>query len=494
MATIRFLLELFALLALCGNTISALEDYGSRYESRKLMYEKRFTGASENFKRARSKSGANHFNHYSPTEKAAVEVVNLYTQESRGIDNGLPPGIPGTTVLRGFTSASIYVKPAVEFGIRNDCDQDGCQVLLILYEAEGLYVKKYSAIPSESEVIIKLNSEFHFPPDSVLYRSSNKTKLDDEIKRLNIDTSVNILARGKATAKRRRRDVSYCVSDGDIVAQSYVTVVSMLIISAYTGYHSKYEDWKNEYKGKFGRASDYLGIAQQKSNDNAFHHYSRTEKDAVEVINLYTQGPPQIYRTVNEQYRRGFVEKIWKDYAALLNEALDILRKYSNHGCKRYREVYRRTTVLPDGIPGTTVLKGFTSSSLYPNPGTMDFGVRRDCQKEGCQVLLVLNDAEGLYVKEYSRYPEEEEVIIKLNSKFSFPPQSFYDRNKQSQLDEELQRLKVTKPAKILAKGTAVTSRRRRSISTYCSVSDGNVFVPSYVTVVSIMIISNYAF
>ena len=138
------------------------------------------------------------------------------------------------------------------------------------------------------------------------------------------------------------------------------------------------------------------------------------QQAAARMVNLYTQaaGGGCFYGALNAQLRDGRPSKTYKDYAQLLNEAIDMLGPILNKGTKffglssSYAKTFRGTGRCDEITkPGPATLKAFTSTSTDPSvPLGFD-----------CNNYILFKNIKGLDVSSLSAIPGEKEILLKSN-------------------------------------------------------------------------------
>uniref|UniRef100_A0A8C2HVG1 NAD(P)(+)--arginine ADP-ribosyltransferase n=1 Tax=Cyprinus carpio TaxID=7962 RepID=A0A8C2HVG1_CYPCA len=130
------------------------------------------------------------------------------------------------------------------------------------------------------------------------------------------------------------------------------------------------------------------------------------------AIYVYTNSESDVYKEFNEADRDGkdsYKTKTYKWYSLhfLLTDAIQILNKTQNKCYDTYRGTsveFKKPTLNKEVRFGS-----FTSSS----------GFLKKAQDFGTVSCFEIHTCEGAYVKKYSKYPEEEEVLIPPYEKFN---------------------------------------------------------------------------
>ncbi len=129
------------------------------------------------------------------------------------------------------------------------------------------------------------------------------------------------------------------------------------------------------------------------------------------IIAIYVYSDNHVYKSFNSDNRYGknqYKHKTYKWYSLyfLLTEAIQILKK-TQYGC---RSTYRGTKVEfnPHVLNKEVRFGSFASSSLD----------RNKAQEFGSKSCFEIYTCEGAYVAQYSKYPDEREVLIPPYEKF----------------------------------------------------------------------------
>ncbi|XP_061198216.1 uncharacterized protein LOC133206280 [Saccostrea echinata] len=188
-------------------------------------------------------------------------------------------------------------------------------------------------------------------------------------------------------------------------------------------FHSQYLSWVAEYKNSKVPpvyCPACLTNAERKSNAKIFATYSQDERDAVVLVNLYTQdmggdSSKQIYRNLNAQLREGNPKSLINNFANLLNKAISILSSKSKVDC--YNRVFRGMKCCDEINTNKNIhiFPEFLSTSREVSKA-FQFGF---CDGV-CQVLVVFRNvpvSHGLSISAYSAFLEEDEVLLKSNTR-----------------------------------------------------------------------------
>lgn len=139
-------------------------------------------------------------------------------------------------------------------------------------------------------------------------------------------------------------------------------------------------------------------------------------KEAIKAIYLYTYDKPAIYSKVNEVLRGQDIEDkdLYKDFANILNTAIDIICQNVSSKCVTNGEAFRGQIYKETFTKNTEYsFKSFTSTSS-------DISVALNfITQTSDSVLFYLTGVNGIKVKDYSRFPNENEILMKPGTKFN---------------------------------------------------------------------------
>lgn len=181
-------------------------------------------------------------------------------------------------------------------------------------------------------------------------------------------------------------------------------------------------EWKFTRARKTNEAmEESLGLFLQRK----YPEIPNTEKAA---IFHYTKGEGAAFRQLNNQLRKGNLSEFNEAFSQLLSQGLSKLETTSE---TVYRKVRFNKTNLGEylslaGKKGTSVFKGFTSTSL-DRQTAIDFRSNSKPKKNETDVLFVIRGKSGHPIEDFSQFggrfagkPNQREVLFDKGCKFRF--------------------------------------------------------------------------
>lgn len=230
-------------------------------------------------------------------------------------------------------------------------------------------------------------------------------------------------------------------------------------------FHVRYESWVEKYKTSNDPpryCKSCLELAENKAR--SFSDYSQMERDAVVLINLYTQNmtdDKKIYKHLNSQLRSGHLTQLMREYKELLGMSITMLSSKSR---KCFNTVFRGTDCQTIGKGKQEhVFPEFLSTSTDVD---IAFGFGFD--GSACKELIVIKNVmhkHGLFVEPYSDFPDEGEVLLKSSTKIRIT--KYYDGDK-SRIKNVTTHLGLSSDVQVYVEGFVVDNKRRKKRSIAC--------------------------
>lgn len=183
-------------------------------------------------------------------------------------------------------------------------------------------------------------------------------------------------------------------------------------------------------------------------------------KAAVEMINIYTSNNPATFREANAVLRgqpsKDVTEKdkmMFREFAKVLEKSIDILCKTFPKICQDNSPVYRGQSYCVSITDETYTFDSFLSTSKEISQAEAFFD---ECSSSS--VLFEMIEVQGLYVSDFSIYPEEKEVLIKPTAKFKITLNlnSTHVSTDHPHIEQMIHALGRTKIPKAFIKGTMI--------------------------------------
>lgn len=247
---------------------------------------------------------------------------------------------------------------------------------------------------------------------------------------------------------------------------------------------------KNNTNNCTSQIKEAVSKGKQQSDENNI-------KAAVEMIHIYTSNNPPTYWKVNAILRDDpnknvsvKDESMFREFANLLEISIDTLCRRFPKLCRKHSIVYRGQSYCVS-IPfnrTTYTFKSFLSTSKLIQEAERFYN---ECSKSS--VLFQMTAVKGIYIRDFSKFDYEEEVLIKPQSTFKILKNlnSTTNESHLKNITHKIQSIKGTEIPKAYIYATmsqTVTSGFKRSITTYpCenAVSSG----PQYVGSATVMLV-----
>lgn len=179
-----------------------------------------------------------------------------------------------------------------------------------------------------------------------------------------------------------------------------------------------FKQWVADYKAssfcKYTSCSQQLDRADDKLKE--FPSFPEEMKHAIKAIYLYTDDSPKLYDPMNKVLRGEQIpeQDIFKTFADILIIAIDTICKQVHGKCAINREAFRGQNYKETFTRNSDYLfKSYTSTSTDISEALHFAG------EDDGSVLFHISGVNGIFIKEYSRFPRENEILMKPRTTFN---------------------------------------------------------------------------